>query len=95
MKQLFFATMWGVVKDAGGKFPLEKLPQILDSLKSLGYNGIEMPISFAMQYGIAEFEALMISKGMQFVAQVSPDMRCGAPCAARCAGVVEVFGVGG
>ncbi len=47
------------------------LEQILDKLKSLGYNGIEMPIAFAMKYGLREFDALMKAKDMQLVAQVS------------------------
>ncbi len=27
-KQLLFATMWGVLDSAGGRYPLAKLPQV-------------------------------------------------------------------
>ena len=65
-----YATVWGLVEDAAGPFPLAKLPALCAKLKSLGYSGIEIPIAFVMKYGSAKFEALMVAQGMTFIAQV-------------------------
>lgn len=65
-----YATVWGLVEDAAGPFPLAKLPALCAKLKSLGYSGVEIPIAFVMKYGSSKFEALMRTLDMTFIAQV-------------------------
>ena len=65
-----FATVWGLIEEAGGPFPLAKLPSLCAKLQSLGYAGVEIPIAFVMQFGSSKFAALMASLGMTFIAQV-------------------------
>ena len=69
-RQLLFAAAWGVLDLAGGRVPLAQLPQLLDKLKALGYDGIEIPVAFAMQFGSTEFDALLLSKRMLCVLQI-------------------------
>jgi len=82
--------MWGVLDNSVGRYPLKKLPQILDKLKSLGYNGIEMPIAFVMEYGSKEFETLMVEKQMQLIAQV---FSTGPPPIPGNMGLTSSFGI--
>ena len=65
-----FATAWGLLEEAAGPYPLESLPQIVKKLKSLGYSGIEIPITFAMKFGSSKFARLLEEEGMLFIAQV-------------------------
>ena len=65
-----FACAWGQLDVAGGRYPLEALPSLLDKYRNLGYHGIEIPIAFVVRYGSRRFEALLESKGLRFVAQI-------------------------
>ena len=69
-RQLLFACAWGQLDVAGGRYPLEALPALLDRYKALGYAGIEIPIAFVMRFGSKRFEAVLLAKGMRFVAQI-------------------------
>jgi sugar phosphate isomerase/epimerase len=68
--QLLFATAWGIFESQGGKYPLSKLPQVLDKLKTLGYSGLEIPIVLVMEFGSKKFEALLKEKGLLAIAMI-------------------------
>ncbi len=36
VKQLIFAAAWGVIEEAGGPYPLSKMPELIRKFKSLG-----------------------------------------------------------
>ena len=85
-----YATVWGLIEQAGGPFPLDKLPQLCAKLKALGYAGIEIPIAFVMQFGSSKFAALMTSLGMTFIAQV---FSSGGPPTPGNLGIASEFGI--
>ena len=85
-----YATVWGLVEDAAGPFPLAKLPALCAKLKSLGYSGIEIPIAFVMKYGSSKFEALMRALDMTFIAQV---FSSGGPPTPGNLGIASEFGI--
>jgi sugar phosphate isomerase/epimerase len=93
--QLIFATAWGIIDSQGGKYPLEKLPSILEKLKALGYTGIEIPIVLVMQYGSKKFEALLKEKGMLAIAMIfsSGASPCGGPPTPGNLNVPSEFGI--
>ena len=90
MKQLLFATMWGLIEEAAGPYPLSKLPALVHKLKSLGYSGIEMPIAMAMKFGTAPFLALLRDAGMLYIAQV---FSSGAPPTPGNLGIPSTSGI--
>ena len=59
-------------------------------LKSLGYNGIEIPIAFVMKFGSAAFAELLKSEGLVFIAQV---FSSGAPPTPGNLGIPSAFGI--
>jgi hypothetical protein len=85
-----FATAWGLLEEAGGPFPLAKLPALLAKLQALGYAGIEMPICYIMKFGSSKFAALLASKGMLCIAQV---FSSGGPPTPGNLGIASEFGL--
>jgi len=75
---------------SGGEYPLEALPQVLDKVKALGYDGIEMPVAHAMMYGSARFAALMTEKGLEWIGQI---FSCGAAPTPGNLGVASDYGI--
>ena len=85
-----FATVWGLVEDAGGPFPLDKLPALCAKLQSLGYAGIEIPIAFIMKFGSAKFAALLASRNMLCITQV---FSSGGPPTPGNLGIASEYGI--
>ena len=85
-----FATMWGLIEEAAGPYPLAKLPALVRKIKSLGYSGIEMPIAMAMKFGSSKFQELMEAEGMLYIAQV---FSSGAPPTPGNLGIASEFGI--
>ena len=85
-----FATMWGLIEEAGGPFPLAQLPALLAKLKSLGYTGPEIPIAYVMKFGSTKFAALLASLDMTFIAQV---FSSGGPPTPGNLGIASEFGL--
>jgi hypothetical protein len=85
-----FATAWGLVEEAGGPFPLAKMPALVAKLQSLGYSGIELPIAFVMKYGSSAFSSLLASRGFLCIAQV---FSSGGPPTPGNLGIASEFGI--
>jgi len=85
-----FATAWGLLQEAAGPFPLSSLPALVRKLKSLGYSGIEIPITFVMKFGSTKFAKLLEEEGMLFIAQV---FSSGAPPTPGNLNVTSEFGL--
>ncbi len=85
-----YATVWGLIEEAGGPFPLSSLPALLAKVLSLGYSGIEIPIAFVMRFGSSKFGALLAAHNATFIAQV---FSSGAPPTPGNLGIASEYGI--
>jgi len=69
MKQVMYAAAWGLVAEAGGRYPLAQLPALLDKLQSLGYGGIELTVAHAMVFGLDRLADELAARKMRVVLQ--------------------------
>ncbi len=70
MKLRTFRALWGVVRPADGPFTVK---EALPAIKKLGYDGVEVPIKFALAYGKKEWGSLLQENELDCIYQVFTD----------------------
>merc|ERR1719244_855427 len=76
MKLRVYRTLWGILTETDGEkaeSPMLKTEEALTEISRLGYDGVEVPLKFALLYGLQRFKTELKKNNLKVIIQIFSD----------------------